>query len=70
MLRIQSKFSLEKFEKKVTYKMRNAIDFIQLMISMIIMIVLTALTIVSSETATIRPRNPAMGQVVAVIEGT
>jgi hypothetical protein len=34
------------------------------MISMIIMIVLTALTIVSSETATIRPKNPALGEVV------
>ncbi len=55
----------EYYEKETSYKMRNAIDFIQLWISMIIMIVLTALTIVSSETATIRPKNPAMGQVVA-----
>ncbi len=54
----------EYYEKETTYKMKNAIDFIQLAISMIIMIVLTALTIVSSETATIRPKNPAMGQVV------
>jgi len=54
----------EYYEKETTYKMKNAIDYIQLMISMIIMIVLTALTIVSSETATIRPKNPAMGQVV------
>jgi type IV pilus assembly protein PilC len=54
----------EYYEKETTYKMRNAIDFIQLAISMVIMIVLTALTIVSSETATIRPKNPALGQVV------
>jgi type IV pilus assembly protein PilC len=54
----------EYYEKETTYKMRNAIDFIQLAISMVIMIVLTALTIVSSETATIRPKNPAMGQAV------
>ena len=53
----------EYYEKETTYKMKNAIDYIQLMISMIIMIVLTALTIVSSETATIRPKNPAMGAV-------
>ncbi len=53
----------EYYEKETTYKMRNAIDFIQLAISMVIMIVLTALTIVSSETATIRPKNPALGQV-------
>ena len=58
----------EYYEKETSYKMKNAIDFIQLWISMIIMIVLTALTLVSSETATIKPKNPAMGQVVAVSE--
>jgi type IV pilus assembly protein PilC len=57
----------EYYEKETTYKMRNAIDFIQLMISLIIMVVLTALTIVSSETATIRPKNPALGQQVTVV---
>jgi type IV pilus assembly protein PilC len=54
----------EYYEKETSYKMRNAIDYIQVIISMVIMIVLTALTIVSSETATIRPKNPAIGQVV------
>jgi type IV pilus assembly protein PilC len=53
----------EYYEKETSYKMRNAIDFIQLWISMIIMIILTALTVVSSETATIKPKNPAMGVV-------
>jgi type IV pilus assembly protein PilC len=52
----------EYYEKETSYKMKNAIDFIQLWISMIIMIVLTALTLVSSETATIKPKNPAMSQ--------
>jgi type IV pilus assembly protein PilC len=52
----------EYYEKETSYKMRNAIDYIQLIISMIIMIVLTALTIVSSETATIHPKNPAVGE--------
>ncbi|MFN0158410.1 MAG: type II secretion system F family protein [Bacteroidota bacterium] len=51
----------EYYEKETSYKMRNAIDYIQVMISMVIMVVLTALTIVSSETATIRPKNPAVG---------
>lgn len=51
----------EYYEKETSYKMRNAIDYIQVVISMVIMIVLTALTIVSSETATVRPKNPAMG---------
>jgi len=58
----------EYYEKETTYKMRNAIDFIQLSISMVIMIVLTALTLASSETATIRPKNPAMGAVQTVSE--
>jgi len=53
----------EYYEKETTYKMKNAIDYIQLIISMVIMVVLTALTIVSSETATIRPKNPAIGAV-------
>lgn len=48
------------YEKETSYKMRNAIDYIQVMISMIIMIVLTALTIVSSETATVRPKTPGV----------
>lgn len=54
----------EYYEKETSYKMRNAIDYIQVIISMIIMVVLTALTIVSSETATVRPKNPALGVVV------
>ncbi|MEK7250814.1 MAG: type II secretion system F family protein [Bacteroidota bacterium] len=54
----------EYYEKETAYKMRNAIDYIQVTISMIIMVVLTALTIVSSETATVRPKNPALGSIV------
>ena len=50
----------EYYEKETTYKMRNAIDFIQLWISLIIMVVLTMLTLVSSETATFHP-NTAPG---------
>jgi type IV pilus assembly protein PilC len=54
----------EYYEKETTYKMKSVIEYIQLAISMVIMIVLTALTIVSSETATIRPKNPSLGSVV------
>jgi len=54
----------EYYEKETTYKMKNVIEFIQLWISLIIMLVLTALTIVSSETATIRPKNPAAGEAI------
>jgi type IV pilus assembly protein PilC len=52
----------EYYEKETTYKLANAIEAIQLSVSMIIMLVLTALTLVSSETATIRPKAP--GQII------
>jgi type IV pilus assembly protein PilC len=52
----------EYYEKETTYKMRNAIDVISLTVSMVIMFVLTALTLVSSETATIKPKAP--GQII------
>jgi type IV pilus assembly protein PilC len=51
----------EYYEKETTYKLRNAIEFIQLSVSMIIMIILTALTLVSSETATVRPKPGKYG---------
>ncbi len=51
----------EYYEKETGYRMRNAIDLIQLVISMIIMLVLTGLTLVSSETATIKPKAPGGG---------
>lgn len=46
------------YEKETVYKLKNAVDFIQLAIAMIIMIVMTALTLVSSETAMIKPKTP------------
>lgn len=51
----------EYYEKETNYKMRNAIDFIQLWVNMIIMIVLTLLTLVSSETATFHPSTAPGG---------
>jgi type IV pilus assembly protein PilC len=48
----------EYYEKETTYRLKNAIEVIQVVISMIIMVVLMALTIVSSETATVRPKPP------------
>jgi type IV pilus assembly protein PilC len=57
----------EYYEKETGYRMRNAIDMIQLIISMVIMIVLTALTLVSSETATIRPKPPGGAMIQHVI---
>lgn len=46
------------YERETVYKLKNAVDFIQLIIAMIIMIVMTALTLVSSETATVKPKTP------------
>ena len=46
------------YEKETVYKLKNAVDFVQLAIAMIIMVVMTALTIVSSETALVTPKSP------------
>ncbi len=48
------------YEKETTHKLRNIIDLIQVVIAMVIMIVMTGLTIVSSETAVIRPKHPGL----------
>ncbi len=45
------------YEKETTYRLRNAVEAISLSVNMIIMIVLTILTLVSSETALIRPET-------------
>jgi type IV pilus assembly protein PilC len=50
----------EYYEKETSYRMKNAIEVIQLTVSMIMMIVLTALTLVSSETALVKPESPHM----------
>jgi len=46
------------YEKETVYKLKNVVDFIQLGIAMIIMFVMTALTLVSSETALVKPKSP------------
>ncbi|MDI6766489.1 MAG: type II secretion system F family protein [Bacteroidota bacterium] len=51
----------EYYERETSYKMRNAIDFIQLQVNLIIMVVLTALTLVSSETAAFHPSTAPGG---------
>ena len=48
----------EYYEKETTYRLANAIEAIQLAVAMYIMIVLMALTVVSSETAVVKPRAP------------
>ncbi|MBR9978882.1 MAG: type II secretion system F family protein [Bacteroidetes bacterium] len=50
------------YERETTYKLKSVVDFMQLWVAMIIMIVMTAITIVSSETAVIKPKSaPGMG---------
>jgi len=46
------------YEKETVYKLKNVLDFIQLAIAIIIMVVMTALTFVSSETAMVKPKTP------------
>jgi type IV pilus assembly protein PilC len=47
------------YESETVYKLKNLIELIQVIIAMIIMFVMIALTLVSAETATVRPKNPA-----------
>ncbi len=46
------------YEKETVYKLKNAIEFIQLAIGIIIMIVITALTLLSSELTLVKPKSP------------
>ena len=46
------------YENETVYKLKNIIDFVQLAIAMIIMVVITALTLISSEAALIKPKTP------------
>ncbi len=45
------------YEKETVYKLKAVVEFIQIIVAMIIMVVMTGLTIVSSETATINPKQ-------------
>lgn len=48
------------YESETVYKLKNLIELIQVIIAMIIMVVMIALTLVSAETATVRPKNPGL----------
>jgi len=45
------------YENETTYKLRSVIDMVNVSVSMFIMVVMIGLTIVSSETAVIKPSN-------------
>lgn len=46
------------YESETVYKLKNLIEIIQVFIAMVIMVVMIALTLVSAETATVRPKTP------------
>jgi len=48
------------YESETVYRLKNLIEIIQVMIAMIIMVIMIALTLVSAETATVRPKTPGV----------
>jgi type IV pilus assembly protein PilC len=46
------------YEAETVYKLKNMIELIQVAIAMFIMVVMILLTLVSAETATVRPKTP------------
>ena len=58
------------YEAETVYKLKNFIEVVQVFIAMIITIVMIALTLVSAETATVRPKTPGMANNVTNVERT
>ena len=56
------------YESETVYRLKNLIEIIQVIIAMVIMVVMIALTLVSAETATVRPQNPGMGSTTIELE--
>jgi len=54
------------YESETVYKLKNFIEIVQVVIAMIIMIVMIALTLVSAETATVRPKTPGTANIIYV----
>jgi type IV pilus assembly protein PilC len=48
------------YESETVFRLKNLIEIIQVAIAMIIMIIMIALTLVSAETATVRPKTPGL----------
>lgn len=46
------------YERETTYRLKSVVDWMQLWVALIIMIVMTAITIVSSEVSIIKPKTP------------
>ena len=54
------------YESETVYKLKNFIEVVQIFIAMIIMVVMIGLTLVSAETATIRPKTPGASNQIYV----
>ena len=56
------------YESETVYRLKNLIEIIQVVIAMIIMVIMIALTLVSAETATVRPKTPGVSHNVISVE--
>jgi type IV pilus assembly protein PilC len=56
------------YETETVYKLKNLIEIIQVAIAMFIMVVMILLTLVSAETATVRPKAPGVAANTIVLE--
>lgn len=57
------------YETETVYKLKNLIELIQVGIAMFIMVVMILLTLVSAETATVRPKTPGTASIINHIDG-
>jgi len=56
------------YEAETVYKLKNLIELIQVGIAMFIMVVMILLTLVSAETATVRPKTPGTAVNTIIVE--
>jgi len=56
------------YESETVYRLKNLIEIIQVVIAMVIMVIMIALTLVSAETATVRPKTPGISHNVIEME--
>ncbi len=46
------------YERETTYRLKSVVDFMQLWVAMLITIIMTAITVVSSEVSIVKPKTP------------
>ncbi|MEJ2493764.1 MAG: type II secretion system F family protein, partial [Ignavibacteriaceae bacterium] len=56
------------YESETVFRLKNLIEIIQVIIAMIIMVIMIALTLVSAETATVRPKTPGVSSTEIYME--